>query len=169
MTAAVGAPAGEALDGNSPVRTVVNAVIIALLLVDAVITLGFEVLFLPLYAGQAHLPETTQVMAAGPLADAATAGAIPLPFTALAAAVINVLLVMGMGVVTKRFGVMALPLLVWALAFLVCAGFSPSGYALLMGDWPTMLLLICGLLPPGMLLYYRATARLAAPTPTGKV
>ncbi|AYF78617.1 hypothetical protein D7D52_01430 [Nocardia yunnanensis] len=156
------------MTAHSPVRTVLNAVIIGLLLIDALITLGFEVLFLPLYAGQAHLPTTTPVLAAGPLADSATAGAIPLPFTALAAAVINVLLVMGMGVTTKRFGVMALPLLVWALGFLVCAGFSPSGYALLLGDWPTMLLLICGLLPAGMYLYFKATVRLATPATVTK-
>ncbi|MVU81846.1 hypothetical protein GPX89_31990 [Nocardia sp. ET3-3] len=152
---------GDAIAATGPARTVLNAVIAGLLLIDAVITLGLEVLFLPLYAGQAHLPEPTPVMASGPLASTMTAGAIPLPFTVLAAAVVNVLLVAGMGVVTKRIGVMALPILVWAVGFLVCAGFSPSGYALLMGDWPTMLLLICGLLPSGMYLYYRATARLA--------
>ncbi|WP_198347692.1 hypothetical protein [Nocardia terrae] len=161
MTAAVGARVGDAIAATGPARTVLNAVIAGLLLIDAVITLGLEVLFLPLYAGQAHLPEPTPVMASGPLASTMTAGAIPLPFTVLAAAVVNVLLVAGMGVVTKRIGVMALPILVWAVGFLVCAGFSPSGYALLMGDWPTMLLLICGLLPSGMYLYYRATARLA--------
>ncbi|WP_051179356.1 hypothetical protein [Nocardia concava] len=160
MTAAVGARTGDAIAENEPVRTVLNAVIAGLLLIDAVITLGLEVLFLPLYAGQAHLPELSPVMAA-PLASTTTEGAIALPFTALAAAVINVLLVMGMGVVTQRIPMMASPILVWTVGFLICAGFSPSGYALLMGDWPTMLLLICGLLPSGMYLYYRATARLA--------
>ncbi|MEC3952113.1 hypothetical protein VMT65_03605 [Nocardia sp. CDC153] len=159
MTAAVGAHAGEVAIEPHPARTVFNAVIVGLLLIDTVITLGLEVLFLPIYAGRAHLPEVSPVMAA---ASGTTSGAIALPFTALAAAVINVLLVMGMGVVTQRIPVMASPLLVWAVGFLVCAGFSPSGYALLMGDWPTMLLLICGLLPAGMYLYYRATARLAA-------
>ncbi|APA95958.1 hypothetical protein [Nocardia seriolae] len=161
MTAALGARTGDAPAGTAPGRTVFNAVIAGLLIVDAVITLGLEVLFLPLYAGHAHLPEPTPLLAAGPLASTMTAGAIPLPFTALAAAVINVLLVMGMGVVTQRIPMMAAPILVWAIGFLFCAGFSPSGYALLMGDWPTMLLLICGLLPSGMYLYYRATVRLA--------
>ncbi|MTE17323.1 hypothetical protein [Nocardia aurantiaca] len=144
-----------------PVHGVLTAVIGALLLIDAVITLGFEVLFLPIYAGQAHIPEPTPVLAASSLASGMTDGAIPVPLTALAAAVVNVLLVMGMGVLTQRIGVMALPILVWAFGFLICAGFSPSGYALLIGDWPTMLLLICGLLPAGMYLYYRATVRLA--------
>ncbi|MFD6351225.1 hypothetical protein [Nocardia tengchongensis] len=162
MTAAVGARSGEPVLGARPGRTALNAVIAGLLLIDAVITLGLEVLFLPIYAGQAKIPEPAPVQAAGSLASSMTSGAIPVPIAALVAAVVNVLLVMGMGVATKRIGVMALPILVWALGFLICAGFSPSGYALLMGDWPTMLLLICGLLPAGMYLYYRATARLAA-------
>ncbi|MEC3916726.1 hypothetical protein [Nocardia sp. CDC160] len=161
MTAAVGAHAREVAIEPSPARTAFNAVIVGLLLIDTVITLGLEVLFLPIYAGHAHLPEVSPVMAAGSLASGTTSGAIALPFTALAAAVINVLLVMGMGVVTQRIPVMASPLLLWAVGFLVCAGFSPWS-ALLMGDWPTMLLLICGLLPAGMYLYYRATVRLAA-------
>lgn len=162
MTAAVGARTGDAVAGPGPGRVVLNAVIAGLLLIDAVITLGLEVLFLPLYAGQATIAEPAPVLAAGSLASNMTSGAIPVPVAALAAAVVNVLLVMGMGVATDRIGVMALPILVWALGFLICAGFSPSGYALLMGDWPTMLLLICGLLPAGMYLYYRATARLAS-------
>ncbi|MET8424061.1 hypothetical protein [Nocardia sp. NPDC004860] len=161
MTAAVGARTGDAVLAAGPVRGVLTALIGTLLLADAVITLGFEVLFLPIYAGRAHIPEPTPVLAAGTLASSMTDGAIAVPLTALAAAVVNVLLVMGMGVITKRIGVMALPILVWVLGFLICAGFSPSGYALLMGDWPTMLLLICGLLPAGMYLYYRATVRLA--------
>ncbi|MGV9665116.1 hypothetical protein ACWDUL_33310 [Nocardia niigatensis] len=160
MTVTADARAGDAVSVVGPLRGVLTAMIGTLLLTDAVITLGFEVLFLPIYAGRANMPEPTPVMAASTLASGMTDGAIPVPLTALAAAVVNVLLVMGMGVISKRIGVMALPILVWTLGFLICAGFSPSGYALLMGDWPTMLLLICGLLPAGMYLYYRATARL---------
>lgn len=162
MTATVEARERESLLDTPPLRQLLGGVIGVLLVADAVITLGFEVLFLPIYAGHANLPETAPVLASGPLASSATSGAIAVPVTALVAAVVNVLLVMGMGAVSQKPSVMALPILVWAVGFLVCAGFSPSGYSLLIGDWPTMLLLICGLLPAGLYLYYRATVRLAA-------
>ncbi|WP_405134883.1 hypothetical protein [Nocardia sp. NBC_01388] len=164
MTAAVSARTGD--DASVGLRTSdrwVGAAIALFLTVDALITLVLEVLYLPLYAGHATVHESAPLLAAAaPLASTGTtAGAIALPLTALAAAVVNVLLVAGMSVVSTRTAVMIMPLTVWTLGFLVCASSGPGGDVMLMSEWPTMALLICGLLPAGLYLYWRATSRYA--------
>ncbi|MFJ4652390.1 hypothetical protein ACIP5Y_14100 [Nocardia sp. NPDC088792] len=149
----------------NPFSGLLSVVIGIVLTVDAFVTLVLEVLFLPIYAGHAHMASdtgSTLARAAAPLASSITSGAIPVPVTALAAAVINVLLVLGMATVSHRVPVVIIPLAVWLLGFLLCASTGPGGSVVLMSDWPTMLLLICGLLPAGLYLYYRATMRLAA-------
>ncbi|WP_330185181.1 hypothetical protein OHB26_17290 [Nocardia sp. NBC_01503] len=164
MTAAVGARPGDSPRAASvPAPNWVTIAIALFLTVDALITLVLEVFYLPIYAGHAHVPTSQPVLAAAaPLASTATtAGAIALPITALVAGVVNVLLVMGMSVVSQRIPVMIIPLTVWTLGFLVCASSGPGGDALLISDWPTMALLLCGLVPAGLYLYWRATARYA--------
>ncbi|MFB7722606.1 MULTISPECIES: hypothetical protein [unclassified Nocardia] len=163
MTSAV-AKHGERVGlGSVPGRPWVGAAIGLFLTVDALITLVLEVLYLPIYVGHANAPMSEPVLAAAaPLASTSTtAGAIPLPITALLAGVVNVLLVMGMSVVSRRIPVMIIPLTVWTLGFLVCASSGPGGDALLISDWPTMALLLCGLVPPGLYLYWKATSRYA--------
>ncbi|WP_067572366.1 hypothetical protein [Nocardia acidivorans] len=164
MTAALGARAGDSPSAAGVPKPQWMGFAIALFLtVDALITLVLEVLYLPIYAGHAHVPASQPVLAAAaPLASTpTTAGAIALPITALLAGVVNVLLVMGMSVVSERIPVMVIPLTVWTLGFLVCASGGPGGDALLISDWPTMALLLCGLVPPGLYLYWRATSRYA--------
>ncbi|MEV6767165.1 hypothetical protein AB0N05_00885 [Nocardia sp. NPDC051030] len=165
MTAAVGARPGDSELTVVAGRGWLGAVIGGLLAVDALITLVLEVLFLPIYAGQARVPGSEPVLAmAAPLASTSmTEGAIPVPVTVLVAAIVNVLLVMGMSVVTSKIPVMIIPLMVWTLGFLVCASTGPGGDIMLMSDWPTMLLLIAGLLPAGLYLYWRATSRYGTP------
>ncbi|MFC4125561.1 hypothetical protein [Nocardia rhizosphaerae] len=114
---------------------VVTSLIVLLLLVDALITLVFEVMFLPLYLG-----------------------ALALPVSALLAAPINVALVRGMATVTDRLAFMFAPIVVWVFGFLVCATRGPGGDVLLGGDGRTLLLLACGVLAPAGYLYFRANS-----------
>ncbi|QLY32765.1 hypothetical protein [Nocardia huaxiensis] len=161
MTAAVNAPAGdsEAAAGRGRAWLPVIAV---LLVLDGLITVVLEVLYLPLYAGRGTLAEASGPLMAEPLAAATTTGAVPVPIAALVAAVVNVLLVMGMGTISQRPAVMLLPLLAWTLGFLLLASTGPGGDVMLIGDWPTMLLFLCGLVPAGLYLYWRVTARAVA-------
>lgn len=171
MTVTVGDRTADTWVGVRPGRNVLGAVIAGLLVVDGLVTILLEALFLPIYAGQAHVHETAQVQAmAAPWASTPmTEGAIALPFTALVAAVVNVLLVAGMSVVSDRISVLALPLFAWILGFFVCAGAVPGLGGLLVGDWPTLALMFGGLIPPGLYLYWRATAGPAAGSRVGRV
>jgi hypothetical protein len=100
---------------------------------DGLLSLVLEVLYLPTYLG-----------------------ATPFPIAAAVAAVVNVLLVWGMRVVTARPAGLALPVLAWLLGFLICSATGPGGSVLLTDTWPTPLLLACGLIPVGIVLF-RAT------------
>lgn len=160
MTATVGSPERVA---TGPVRSWLNVVLGVVLVLDGAVTLLLEALFLPIYLGHANIPESESVMAAArPLAAGLTSGTVPLPVTALIAAVVNVLLVKGMSTVTDRLGVMALPLTVWTITYMLCILGGPGGDMMFMNDWPTLALLVCGLLPAGLYLYYRANARTVA-------
>ncbi|MFI9509194.1 hypothetical protein [Nocardia sp. NPDC052566] len=110
-------------------------IIMVLLVVDAVITLALEVLFLPLYLGT-----------------------LAFPVSALLAGVINVLLLLGMRSLTDRLPVLFLPLGVWAFGFLFCLTTGPGGDVMLGSDWRTLLLLVCGLLAPLAFVYARINA-----------
>ncbi|WP_231951248.1 hypothetical protein [Nocardia terpenica] len=130
MTAAVDRrDAAGVTRGFSPL----GGLLAGLLVFDGLVTVVLEALFLPLYAGST-----------------------PLPLTALVAAVVNVLLVLGMGTVVSRPMFMALPLLAWMLGFLLCSSGGPGGDIVLEDSWPTLALLACGLIPAGFVLFRRA-------------
>ncbi|WP_280357708.1 hypothetical protein [Nocardia otitidiscaviarum] len=164
MTAALGtAPRlGSLSQRNWP-----SGVIAALLVLDGVVTLVLEALFLPIYLGRADVaaaqPTTAQAAA---LAADLTAGSIPFPITAFIAAVVNVLLLKGMSTITDRLGVIALPLTAWTLSYLLLTFGGPGGDVLFINDWPTLALLVCGLLPAGLYLYYLANLRAIGPAST---
>ncbi|MBL1076077.1 hypothetical protein JK358_16890 [Nocardia sp. 2] len=157
MTAAVNAPAGDAEARERGGRDWLP-VIGVLLVLDALITLVLEVLFLPIYLGRGTMAAAAGPLTAAPLAASPAAGAIPVPVTALVAAVVNVLLVAGMSTVSRRVSIMVLPLTAWTIGFLLLAGAGPGGDVLMISDWPTMLLFLCGLVPAGLYLYWKVTS-----------
>lgn len=167
MTAAVNSrPYGSPDVAKAPRRNWLGAVIAGVLVLDAFITLALEVLFLPLYVGQANVPAAGPFMAeaSGLASSSTTAGAVALPLSALAAAVINVLLVRGMASVSSNFTVMSMPLAAWTIGYAVLLFSGPGGDIMLIEDWPTMALLSGGLLPAGLYLYWRATSAYAGET-----
>lgn len=107
-----------------------DRLVLALLVFDGFLTAILAVLFLPLRVG-----------------------GVPAPISALVAAVVNVLLVLGARSVTNRLGRVALPLLGWFLGFLLCLVGGPGGDALLLADWRTLVLLAAGLIPAAALLF----------------
>ncbi|WP_433629223.1 hypothetical protein [Nocardia sp. CA-120079] len=112
-------------------------VIIAVLVLDALITLALEVLYLPTYIDT-----------------------VAFPLSAVLAGVVNVLLVMGVRSITHRVGAMFLPVAAWTLGFLTCSVTGPGGDIMLGSDWRTLLLLFCGLVPPLLYIYIRSNAGL---------
>ncbi|MFE7743461.1 hypothetical protein [Nocardia sp. NPDC057455] len=116
---------------------VAGLVILVLLVLNALLTLALEVLYLPTYFGS-----------------------IAFPASAVLAGVVNVLLVAGARTVSRRPAVQGLPLVAWAFGFLVCASTGPGGDILLGSDWRTALLLFGGLLPPLGYIYIQANASL---------
>ncbi|MGM7649204.1 MULTISPECIES: hypothetical protein [unclassified Nocardia] len=124
----------------APPDPLVAGLIVVLLMVDALITLALEVLFLPLYIGS-----------------------VPLPIAALVAGVVNVGLVYGMASVTDRLGFVFAPIVLWLFGFLLCASRGPGGDVMLGNDGRTLLLLACGVLAPMGYLYSRANSARARP------
>ncbi|WP_159848304.1 hypothetical protein [Nocardia sp. CY41] len=114
---------------------VVGVAILVLLVLNALLTLALEVLYLPIYLGS-----------------------VAFPVSAVVAGVVNVLLVAGARSISRRPAVLGLPLVAWAFGFLVCASAGPGGDVLLGSDWRTALLLFAGLLPPLAYLYIQANA-----------
>lgn len=104
--------------------------VLGLLVFDGFLTAVLAVLFLP-----------------------ATVGGVALPLSAIAAGVVNVLLVRGARTVTGSVGRASWPLLGWFAGFLVCMVGGPGGDRLLLADWRTLLLLALGLIPPVVLLF----------------
>ncbi len=107
-----------------------DRIVLALLVFDGFLTAILAVLFLPVRVGE-----------------------VPVPLSALVAAVVNVLLVVGARSVTDRPGRAALPLLGWFVGFAVCMVGGPGGDAVLLADWRTLLLLAGGLIPATVLLF----------------
>ncbi|WP_405161055.1 hypothetical protein OG203_32460 [Nocardia sp. NBC_01499] len=111
--------------------------ILAILVIDAFITLALEVLYLPTYFGSTGFPLSGVL--AGP---------------------VNILLVLGARSVSQRTAAMFLPLAAWTFGFLVCASTGPGGDIMLASDWRTVLLLFCGLVPPLVYIYIRVNSGL---------
>lgn len=121
---------------------VLDRVVLALLVFDALLTLVLEILFLPLYVGS-----------------------IAFPISAVLAGVVNVLLVFGARNVTERTGLRSLPLIAWCLGFVVLLVGGPGGDVLLAPSWQTLLLLIMGIAAPAWALGVIASKRVGSLQP----
>ncbi|TXG92858.1 hypothetical protein DW322_18370 [Rhodococcus rhodnii] len=105
-------------------RRVVELLGITVLVVDGFLCAVFAVLFLPTYLG-----------------------GVAAPVSVVAAAVVNVLLVMGVRQFTDRIGVAFAPLAAWLAGFVLCMAGGPGGDVLLTADVRTLLLFVLGLGP----------------------
>lgn len=116
-----------------------DRVVLALLIVNGVLTVVVEVLYLPTYLG-----------------------AQAFPISAAFAAVINVALVLGAATVTDCGWLPAAPLIAWTVGLALCAMRGPGGDVLLAANlqWEAVLLGALGLGPACVLLIYRRAAAL---------
>lgn len=122
---------------------VLDYLILAFLVVDGFITAILEVLYLPAYLGTHQFPISIAV-----------------------AAVLNVALVALAATVTRRGGLIALPLLTWLIGLGVCT-MSTSGGSVIMTSHEqgrTLLLLVIGLLPAILFLVLRRIRLLSRPS-----
>ncbi|MBP2189260.1 hypothetical protein [Nocardia goodfellowii] len=152
MTTTVPKRADAAAD---PAERAPRGVLMTVLVLSGLFTLAVEVLYLPLYLGRSGVPAPEPAVVAAGLAVAGTGGATPFPITALVAAVLNVLLVAAMGTLTSRLRIMLLPLLAWAFGFFLCSIPGPGGDLMLLSDWPTLVLLLGGTIPPLLYAVFR--------------
>lgn len=135
------APMTAAVDESAPTRSrwaalaagALGPLLIVVLIVDAVVTLILEVLYLPLYIG-----------------------GVAVPLAALVAAPVNVALVWAAATVTTRSTVLFLPIAAWLAAFLIAASRGPGGDVPLRSDLPTLLLFLCGTVAPLIYMYVAA-------------
>jgi hypothetical protein len=100
--------------------------VVAVLVVDAVLLAWTEMAWLSLRVG---------------------ATAVPLPLSALVAALTTPALVLAADAVMPRTSAPLLPLAGWTLTVLVAGLWSPAGGGVLVPDWRAILLLAAGLLP----------------------
>ena len=114
--------------------------LLVLLVVDAVLLGMLELLYLPLRLGPGH-------------------GGVVVPVSVLLAAVGTPLLVRTAAALAPRLAVAAAPLAAWVLTVLGFGVAGPGGDVLLPADFRSLLLLVAGVLPSGVLL-----ARLPAGT-----
>ncbi|WP_216908914.1 hypothetical protein [Nocardia noduli] len=166
MTATVDKrPGASGAAGNRPAGIPAVALMTVLVL-SGLFTLVFEVLYLPVYLGSGSLPAPEPEVVAAPagLASVLTEGAVAFPITALLAAVLNVALVAAMRTLTDRPGIALLPVLAWAVGFFACSVSGPGGDIMLISDWPTLLLLLCGLGPPLAYTYLRTGPQASRPS-----
>ncbi|MGA9872079.1 MAG: hypothetical protein WBQ44_13165 [Rhodococcus sp. (in: high G+C Gram-positive bacteria)] len=108
----------------------VSRATLAVLIFDGFLCGILAVLFLPTYLGQ-----------------------VPLPVSALVAGVANVMLLFAARKVADKPLAVASPLIAWVFAVLVAMMGGPGNDVLLLADWRTALLLVGGLVPPGVLLF----------------
>lgn len=127
-----------------------KAVTIAVLVLDAVVLAVVELLFLPLRFDGYLLPHIL--------------GGVPLPVSAVVAAVTMPWLVSVAGKVSSQLLVAAAPLIAWILAVAVFGMFGPGGDLVLIADWRSLLLFACGALPSALVLG-KVLATTLGPTP----
>ena len=72
---------------------------------------------------------------------------LPVPITALVAAVTLPFLISKAGAINPRLAVAGAPLWIWLLCVLVSAFPGPGGDVVLVADWRALLLLVCGAFP----------------------
>ncbi len=118
--------------------TVRNWLILAVLVVDAVVLAALELLFLPLRFDGYLLPYAL--------------GGVPVPASALVAALTTPWLVSVAGKIAPKPLVAAAPLLAWIVAVAVFGMFGPGGDLVLIADWRSLLLFVCGSLPATVVL-----------------
>jgi hypothetical protein len=111
--------------------------LLLLLWLDAVILAVIEVFFLPLRLDGWLLPRL---------------GSVPLPVTALIAAVATPWLVLTAARISPRAAVAASPLLIWLAAVLGLWFNTPGGVTVLLPDWRSLLLVGAGGLPAAVVL-----------------
>ncbi|MET7771180.1 hypothetical protein [Nocardia sp. NPDC005366] len=150
MTATVDKRTGATGAARDRLEGIPAVAVMSVLVFSGLFTLVFEVLYLPVYLGSGSVPAPEPEVVAAPagLAAALTDGAVAFPVTALLAGVLNVVLVAAMRTLTDRPGVALLPVLAWTFGFFACSVSGPGGDIMLLSDWPTLLLLLCGLVPP---------------------
>lgn len=127
-----------------------KALTVAVLVLDAVVLAVVELLFLPLRFDGYLLPYVL--------------GGVPLPVSALVAALTTPWLVSVAGRVSPRMPVAAAPLLAWIVAVAVFGMFGPGGDLVLISDWRSLLLFACGALPSALVLG-KVLATTLGPTP----
>ena len=111
---------------------------LAVLVLDAVVLAVVELLFLPLRFDGYLLPYTL--------------GGLPVPVSALVAALTTPWLVTVAGRLSPRPLIAAAPLIGWILAVAVFGMFGPAGDLVLVADWRSLLLFACGALPSAIVL-----------------
>ncbi|MFI7678722.1 hypothetical protein [Actinophytocola sp. NPDC049390] len=118
--------------------TVRNWLTLAVLVVDAVVLAVLELLFLPLRLDGYVLPYAL--------------GGVPVPASAIVAALTTPWLVSVAGKLSPKLLVAAAPLLAWIIVVGVFGMFGPGGDLVLIADWRSLLLFACGALPSAVVL-----------------
>ncbi|CCQ15401.1 putative uncharacterized protein [Rhodococcus sp. AW25M09] len=80
-------------------------------------------------------------------------GSVQFPISAVLGGIANVALIMAARKVAERPIWVASPLAGWFVAVAACMFGGPGGDVLLLADWRTMVLIIAGAGPPGVLLF----------------
>lgn len=123
--------------------------VLAVLVVDAVVLAVLELLFMPLRLDGFLLPYAL--------------GGLPLPLTALVAALTTPWLVTVAGTLSPRLLIAGAPLFAWILAVAVFGMFGPGSDVVLVDDWRSLLLFACGALPSAVVLGKVLATTLTAP------
>jgi hypothetical protein len=129
--------------------TVRNWVVLAVLVVDAVVLALVELLFVPLRFDGYLLPHAL--------------GGMPVPLSAVVAALTTPWLVTVAGRLSPRLPVAGAPLFAWVLTVAVFGLFGPGGDLVLVADWRALLLFACGALPSAVVLGKVLATTLAPP------